>query len=253
MSREVKRVPLDFDAPIGVTWAPLLRPAETRLPACPECNGSGYTATAKWFEAITHLYLMMAEDVAAQARGREMHPYLAELGNAPYEIQDRTVVTRRPGADAVDLAVRLVGEEPDPIWGFGGSATSRACRKISAALGLPETWGYCPICDGEGSNPTPEQQAAYDAWSPAEIPTGEGWQLWETISDGGPVSLVFDNAEALAVWLSTPSAGRERMSSLDAARRFVAAGWAPSGADQGGSGYQTGTEWVASLAEDRAR
>lgn len=35
-------------------------------------------------------------------------------------------------------------------------------------------------------------------------PSGEGWQLWETVTEGSPVSPVFGTAEELAEWLSTP-------------------------------------------------
>lgn len=40
----------------------------------------------------------------------------------------------------------------------------------------------------------------YEEWKEHEPPTGEGWQLWETCSEGSPVSPVFASAEKLADW-----------------------------------------------------
>lgn len=40
----------------------------------------------------------------------------------------------------------------------------------------------------------------YDKWECDEPPTGEGYQLWETTSEGSPTSPVFESAEELAGW-----------------------------------------------------
>lgn len=38
------------------------------------------------------------------------------------------------------------------------------------------------------------------AGSITEQPRGRGWQLWETVSEGSPMSPVFESAQALAEW-----------------------------------------------------
>ncbi len=43
---------------------------------------------------------------------------------------------------------------------------------------------------------------AYCDWR-AAIPTGDGWQLWQTVSDG-PVSPVFATADELIDWMCQP-------------------------------------------------
>jgi hypothetical protein len=63
---------------------------------------------------------------------------------------------------------------------------------------MPEDWGVCKACGGDGIHP--DSKAAYEAWSETEPPTGDGFQLWETCSEGSPVSPVFATAEALAEW-----------------------------------------------------
>lgn len=57
--------------------------------------------------------------------------------------------------------------------------------------------------------------------------TPYGWQMYQTVSEGSPVSPVFGTKEELAAWLSSPAAGDERVSPA-AAAAFVADGWAPS-------------------------
>jgi hypothetical protein len=78
-----------------------------------------------------------------------------------------------------------------------------------------------------------------------EIPEGTpyGWQYYETVTEGTPCSPVCATKEDLAAWLSSPEAGRERMSP-DVAARFVAQGWAPSFVSTPQTGFIRGTEWV---------
>lgn len=70
-------------------------------------------------------------------------------------------------------------------------------------------------------------------------PEGEGWQLWQTVSDG-PISPVFATADELIDWMSQPDdRGGDRYPShpwgqgwkRETAERFVrGAGWMPSAA-----------------------
>lgn len=81
------------------------------------------------------------------------------------------------------------------------------------------------------------------------VPTGEGWQLWQTVSDG-PISPVFDTAEKLIDWMSQPVPMNKRPHyepaayprnpwaqgwRRETAEKFVrGAGWMPSGMIVGG-------------------
>lgn len=252
MSREIRRVPLDFDFPRGETWTGYLRPDTLRLPTCDDCWGNGSTAAARWLEAIAMLLLMLGDDQEAEARGRDLHPYLSHLENRPgrhvaskapnphdqallaafNEMADAEAsgderlivtaastvavvrkrhrdaaqdvwpqwVTPRPGPDAVVLSTGLAGRPPG--WG-GHDAIDRwsATSKIAEAAGVPEGWGTCTTCNGEGTVATAEQRAAYDTWVGTAPPTGEGYQLWQTVSEGGPVSPVFATPDELATWI----------------------------------------------------
>lgn len=62
----------------------------------------------------------------------------------------------------------------------------------------------CPACKGEETLwPTPEIKQAAEEWTPEEPPAGEGFQLWETTSEGSPISPVFDSLDALCQWCAT--------------------------------------------------
>lgn len=61
----------------------------------------------------------------------------------------------------------------------------------------------CPHCDGEGATwPSKEDEAACEAWVKTEPPVGEGWQMWETVSEGSPISPVFETPEELAGYMT---------------------------------------------------
>jgi hypothetical protein len=58
--------------------------------------------------------------------------------------------------------------------------------------------GYCKYCNGDGV-PIAFQEK-YNEWLDEEPPEGDGFQLWETTSEGSPISPVFDSLEKLCEW-----------------------------------------------------
>jgi len=92
----------------------------------------------------------------------------------------------------------------------------------------------CPFCNGIGEIvdedcefcsstgivwETPVWKELCDAWKEIEPPLGDGWQVWEIISEGSPISPVFKTSEDLIEYLI-----HEGHSRLDA-ERFVKSGW----------------------------
>ena len=190
--RTAKRVPLDFSWPQGTVWDGYTQPAWHYPPKCEACDGRGITTARLWVEHVAHLALIVDEDLERQERGRDLHPYMRDSGAVTFGT--------RPSSDYRAFSTGLAGREPRA---FGHDAVDRWCATTALirAAGLdPETWGICPDCGGEGENATPEQLAAREAWEPTEPPSGDGWQLWETTSEGSPASPVFASAEALADW-----------------------------------------------------
>lgn len=113
--------------------------------------------------------------------------------------------------------------------------------------GMPYT---CQQCQGRATvEAWPGQRAEAEQWKPTPPPTGDGWQLWETTTEGSPISPVFATAEELAEWMAHPDRGDERVP-VEVARRFVEAGWAPTFVGVPGVGLVDGVVFVGSQQGD---
>lgn len=118
-------------------------------------------------------------------------------------------------------------------WSLGGLGHDGINQGIVVAakckrLGVSER---CSICDGHGSlERYPGQRAEAEAWERTDPPAGDGWQLWETVSEGSPISPVFATAEELSRWLQTDyrSGLEKKPLTKEQADNFVRVGWAPS-------------------------
>lgn len=266
MGRQVRRVPVDFDWPINQTWQGFLIPDALIEEPCPDCytlgyrgdrtGGSGATAAHRWLEAICNLICMLADDVDDQKRDGvpvtqrvtgaggtdRMHPYLQDL------MRINVYEHRRPSEDIVELVNGLSGSNGPGFLGRSSSDAWRILGKIVEAAGLSDKWGHCPTCDGHGSVEVYQgQRAEQEAWEEIEPPAGEGWQLWETVSEGSPISPVFDSPEGLAKWMSSPAYtwGSSTPMAYDSALRFITGdGWAPSMVGTS-AGLVSGEQWVA--------
>lgn len=183
MGRKVYRVALDFSAPQDEVWPGFLNPHYKK---CEACKGTSYTEAYEALQTVVRRLMLAGSD--SLTPGKPLHPYLREMGI--------TAV-----GDLHILTTGLAGRAPwYPGFGHDSSDTWSATKKIIVAAGLPETWGVCASCEGSGIDPS--VKAAYDAWTPTEPPSGPGWQMWETTTEGSPISPVFDTPEALARWLA---------------------------------------------------
>lgn len=220
MSREVRRVPLAFDWPLEEVWEGYLMPDRLDEVTCQECGGKGQTTARLWLIASAQMILMLAEDLRDQQLGRPMHTYFAEFYTTSYGT--------RPSEDIAEVAAGLA-DGPVGTFGYCSSDGWRAARKIITAAGLdPDVWGVCRACGGHGATEAyPGQRAEAAAWEPVDPPAGEGWQAWETTSEGSPISPVFPDAEGLIDWCTrSPRIGFGGRGSLtrEQAEAFVAAG-----------------------------
>lgn len=207
MGRDVRRVPLDFDWPQGETWQGYLRPDSLHGEKCPDCK-NGATDALEWVTKVAYIIGGLADDIRDQERGRPMHPYLVPLREISYGYG-----IDRPSEDFVEFATGLA---PDADGGFLGFDPHRMQSALIKAAGLPDKWGWCPTCEGEASLESyPGQRDEADAWEPTDPPAGEGWQMWETTSEGSPMSPVFATPEELARWLADTGASVFGSNTLD--------------------------------------
>ena len=114
-------------------------------------------------------------------------------------------------------------------------------------LGLETT---CKHCEGDGSAwNSPEVQAACEAWERTEPPEGPGYVMFETVTEGSPISPVFATAEELARYMAGTRWGSDiEGTSFETWMKFITdVGWAPSGMTLPGRGMVDGVTGITAV------
>ena len=131
------------------------------------------------------------------------------------------------------------------IEGMGHDSSSQwiVCSDKCKRLGVKET---CEVCEGEGEIWDSEKdKQLYESWESKSLPVGEGYQMWETVSDGSPISPVFATAEELASWLEKNPCGIDAGTTTEQWLKFIKGpGWAPSIIENAGQ-LKTGVQYIA--------
>lgn len=82
-----------------------------------------------------------------------------------------------------------------------GEECCTRCKEMARLKGIPMTHYGCPDNEVYYS----EVQELLDKL--CEPPVGEGYQLWETVSEGSPMSPVFASLDELSEWCSSNVTG----------------------------------------------
>lgn len=132
------------------------------------------------------------------------------------------------------------------IGGFGHDSINQwVCVKARCEReGHEET---CKKCDGHGDHwPSKAQKKMYEEWEQFDPPTGDGFQMWETTSEGSPISPVFGTPENLARWLADNGASSfgDATASYESWLAVAKGGFAPSAVMVEGVGMMSGVEAV---------
>lgn len=144
------------------------------------------------------------------------------------------------------------------VWSIGGfghdSINCWVCVNARCKrAGLPYT---CATCKGDAIDPTDaETKRLAETWEATDPPTGDAYQIWETVSEGSPVTPAFEDPWALAEWcvkhqFDGRSMGREKWNRIAGGTEgldhdqwmgfIVGKGWAPSMVSTPGRGLQSG-------------
>lgn len=277
MGREIKRVPLDFNWPINVVWGGFLNPFYKQCTDCPTCSGSGSTPEYKelenkwyghvpfkpedrgsipWKPSDNAIYVLAERNInnapeyygsGASAIQREANR-LCDLFNGQWvhHLNDDDVAAlvsnERLSNFTSTPTARQVNE-----WSLSGLAHDAincwvVCKAEAKRLGIEID---CKSCKAEGSIwPTAEIKAQCESWTSTEPPKGDGYQLWETVSEGSPISPVFATPEELAEWLVSSDDYKWKRNDAGTTKdqwlRFInGPGWAPSFVSNG-SGVMSG-------------
>lgn len=289
MSREIRRVDLDFDWPLRKVWQGFLMPDRLHETECEACGGTGYSQRARylydlwygqvpfrpedngstpfgpdtpqvWARAERNVtnapeyygagaaILIEAHRLAAHFNGSWSHHLNADdvgaliKGGRLRDLTDNW--TRGEGWTPKDPPVTPAPAEVN-TWSIGpglGHDAINAHLVIKARCAREDAAELCPDCGGHGATEAyPGQRAEADAWEPTGPPEGEGWQVWESVSEGSPVTPVFPTRAALVDHLCTAEQRvtlRQGPMSRHEAEAFVDAGWVPSGMTVNGQGIE---------------
>jgi len=290
MSREVRRVPLDFSWPLGKVWDGYEFPERLNGVRCDDCE-LGYSDEAQffydeWYGKVpfdpasmgSTPFLPEGEEAQAWAR-RQLESSPEYYGTGPAALYREAVrITEiwnsswshhlsQADVDALVAEERLWDFTKDFIPGTGWVAKENSKVPTAAEVNSWSLFGFghdginsgvcirnraeregvpyvCSTCHGEGSlERYPGQRAEAEAWEPKALPEGEGWQLWETVSEGSPLTEVCPSAEHLADRISMAprrylGAGDDKPRSHQEILDWIkGSGWLPSliirGADNG--------------------
>lgn len=135
------------------------------------------------------------------------------------------------------------------VWSLSGmghdSINQWVCVKAECKrVGVRHT---CVVCDGEGEHwPSAEAKQAYEDWQPTPPPAGDGFQMWETTSEGSPISPVFATALELAQYLAAHNRGIDKGTTAETWLKFIEGdGWAPTMISTPEAGLVTGVQAIA--------
>lgn len=197
--------------------------AERQISRSPEFYGTGEAAIIREGTRLANLWNGMwchhitQEDVDALITGNRLYDFTHEvIPGKGWQPKDAPVT---PTAEQVnEWSILTTGHD-----GINASVVVRArCEREGVGV-------VCPTCQGHSSTEAyPGQRAEAEAWEPTEPPTGEGWQLWETVSEGSPISPVLATSDGLAQWMADPARGEDWVPQ-DVAAKFIGEGWAPTG------------------------
>ncbi|UDL16487.1 hypothetical protein SEA_ZOOMAN_246 [Microbacterium phage Zooman] len=157
------------------------------------------------------------EDVDAQLADGQLHDmtHTWDGENGWQEIVPRPTLTAREVNDFY-------------LTGFGSPSEWTAMKTRAAREGIDMK---CAHCKGKGSvEKFKGQRKAAKKWKPTKPPKGDAWQIWETVSEGSPVTPAFDTPEDLAKFWALKNGGDYE----NALKWIVGPGWAPSGIISGG-------------------
>jgi hypothetical protein len=224
MGRKLMRVPLDFNWPTDMVWKGYINPYKSQ--ECKACDGSGHNPETKklsddWYSFDNQEWIypdghtgrrynnlawsnhITQDEVIELAK----HGRLSDLMDKWYNYDKETNVWTYCDRNTREW---IVCDEPNyPTaekvnnWnrtGIGHDSMNQwICVETRAKrLGV---WGECEYCNGNGEIWASEEvEKLHDEWNQYDPPTGEGYQLWETTSEGSPQSPVFKTLDELCEW-----------------------------------------------------
>lgn len=205
------RVPLDFKWPMKMLWKGYVNPYKSQK--CESCDQSGYNEATKkisddWysFDKTEWIYPLGPDKKRYNNLAWSNHITDLEV-KALLESERLTDFThtwsREEGWKKKDPECVPTAEEVNK-WNREGSMRHDGCNRhicVEARAKSLGVYGFCEVCNGEGHIfQSKEIEKLHEDWKSFDPPAGEGYQLWETTSEGSPNSPVFKTLDELCEW-----------------------------------------------------
>lgn len=257
MGYEVKRVALNFQWPLEKRWKGFMNP-HPGPPSCPTCQGEGLNgATREIGESFYDHGANWRYDYRRRPDGSLITGPL-DTRRTPFLIvgqtrrwcnditQDEVDELVRKGrlhefTHRWDRATRTwIRDRENPTaaavntWNASGGLGHDAVNRwilVEARARRLGVYGICLDCKGRGEQKIPRKaKKRYKTWKEKEPPAGPGWQIWETVSEGSPITPVFADPRDLIEYMADVR-GQDRASTA----AFLEVGWVPTmvGTDSG--------------------
>lgn len=212
MGRTLKRVPLDFKWSLKQVWKGYINPFSSQN--CKSCEGSGLNKETKklsddWY---THLRTDGKEGWGMHLEQEDVQALidkdrLWDFTRRPRTPKQEAIVKKKiadggnswlPESNGYIPTAKEVNEWNRKGMGHDSSNHWYCFEARAKRLGF---YGMCEYCEGEGCIWQSDKiKQLHEKWEDFEPPEGEGYQLWETTSEGSPSSPVFKTIELLCEW-----------------------------------------------------
>jgi hypothetical protein len=186
MGRTLKKVPLDFNWPLNKKWGGYLNPYWEHAAQCSKCDGTKLNPETKQLEDDWYDFAETGRRWCDKLTQDEVD-YLHKKGRL-HNFPDGAT------AEQVNKAERkggLLTHDTINCW----TMVEFRAKKLGVY------WHCNNGCDEDGYLwASPDSKKAHEEWEPFDPPEGDGFQLWETTSEGSPTTPVFKTMEELCAY-----------------------------------------------------